>query len=64
MNIINDVFKPKLSLNKHPKTCENLSLTYANNVRLSNDAAVLQSDNSIIFNDEIKNKLEKNKRYQ
>ena len=58
MSIINDVFKPKLSLNKHPKTCENLSLTYANNVRLSNDAAVLQSDNSIIFNDEIKNKLE------
>lgn len=47
--------KPILNLNKHPKDCENLSLTFAENVRLSNDSSCLQSENSIIINETIRN---------
>ena len=41
---------PILNLNKHPKDCENLSLTDALNVRLSNDGSCLQSENAIYSN--------------
>ena len=42
---------PILNLNKHPKDCENLSLTDALNVRLSNDGSCLQSENAIYSNE-------------
>lgn len=60
MGITNDIFKPKLSLNKHPKDCDNLSLINAENVRLSNDGIVLQSDNSLILNKTLNDFLTKN----
>lgn len=40
--------KPILNLNKHPKNCENLSLVYSKNVRLSNDGVSLQSEEALI----------------
>lgn len=40
--------KPILNLNKHPKNCENLSLVYSKNVRLSNDGSCLQSEEALI----------------
>lgn len=46
---------PILNLNKHPKDCENLSLTDALNVRLSNDGSCLQSENAIYSNKIIEN---------
>lgn len=60
MAITNDIFKPKLSLNKHPKDCDNLSLINAENVRLSNDNSVLQSDNSLLLNENINTFLTEN----
>ena len=49
--------KPILNLNKHPKDCDNLSLVYANNVKLSNDLSCLQSENELKINTIIQNYL-------
>lgn len=40
--------KFKLNLNKHPKDCEDYSMIYAQNVRVSDDFSCLQSEESII----------------
>ena len=39
MNIV-----PKLNLNKHPKDCENLSLTLAKNMMISGDMSCLTNE--------------------
>lgn len=48
MNII-----PKLSLNKHPKDCDQLSLVNARNIKISNDLVFINNEEDIIFNDTI-----------
>ena len=45
MNIV-----PKLSLNKHPKDCDNLSLVDARNIKISHDESCITNENSIITN--------------
>lgn len=52
MNII-----PKLSLNKHPKDCQNLSLVYALNVKVSNDESCITNEETLQRNDTIHNFL-------
>ena len=52
--------KPILNLNKHPKNCENLSLVYSKNVRLSNDGVSLQSEEALIDKEIINNTLSDN----
>lgn len=52
MNIV-----PKLSLNKHPKDNDNLSLVTARNIKLSNDESCLTNEESIRENTFIKNYL-------
>ena len=42
MNIV-----PKLNLNKHPKDCENLSLTLAKNMMISGDMSCLTNEPGI-----------------
>lgn len=42
MNIV-----PKLNLNKHPKDCENLSLTLAKNVMISGDMSCITNEPGI-----------------
>lgn len=44
MNIV-----PKLNLNKHPNIIENNSLVYAENIKLSDDEAVLQNENTCVY---------------
>jgi hypothetical protein len=44
---------PALSLNKHPKDCENLSLVDAMGMKLSNDASVLTNEEGLAVNYEI-----------
>lgn len=52
MNIV-----PKLSLNKHPKDADNLSIVTARNIKLSNDESCLTNEESIKENTFIKNYL-------
>ena len=52
--------KPILSLNKHPKDYENLSLVNARNIQISNDLSVIENEKNIIvhpFFDEISHYL-------
>lgn len=48
MNII-----PKLSLNKHPKDCDQLSLVNARNIKISNDLVFINNEEDIIINNAI-----------
>ena len=46
---------PKLSLNKHPKDCDPLSLVNATNVKVTNDLTLISNEedlkrNEIIYN--------------
>lgn len=50
----------KLVLNKHPKDCEDLVLTNARNVKVSDDFSCLQSENSIFHNKVIETFLNNN----
>ena len=52
--------KFQLSLNKHPKDCEDYSLVSAKNIRVSDDFSCLQSEESIISHSTINNYLEEN----
>ena len=52
-----DIVK-ELNLNKHPKNCNNLSLVYAKNVRVSNDGSCLQNEESILSHQVISSALE------
>lgn len=49
--------KFELNLNRHPKAHKNKSLVYAENMKLSNDGAVLENEESIKINDYINNVL-------
>lgn len=52
MNII-----PKLSLNKHPKDCDQLSLVDARNIKVTNDLTLISNEEDLIINNVIEDTL-------
>lgn len=54
MNVV-----PELNLNRHPKDCKPYSLTFAKNIRVSDDGSCLQSENSILIENTIMNAIKR-----
>ena len=50
---------PKLSLNKHPKDCDSLSLVNATNVKVTNDLTLISNEEDLKRNEIIYNALNK-----
>jgi hypothetical protein len=50
---------PKLSLNKHPKDCDSLSLVNATNVKVTNDLTLISNEEDLKRNEIIYNTLNK-----
>lgn len=48
---------PKLSLNKHPKDCDSLSLVNATNVKVTNDLTLISNEEDLKLNEIIYNTL-------
>ena len=48
---------PKLSLNKHPKDCDSLSLVNATNVKVTNDLTLISNEEDLKRNEIIYNTL-------